>query len=150
MTYRPLHIKELLGHILSFIPKRDIHLYASTCKSFYEAIPIIQDQKLVAELGDMFSLKKIAYSPKIVMSIACCFNNVKIVNYLTNKLLVNQIYFGMSQAIGFSGNEDLINKINDKYPLKMNEVFLGICEAGHVTLFDKYLTYYENEFWPIF
>ena len=151
MTYRPLHIKELLGHILSFIPRKDINLWALTCKSFYDAVPIIRDQKTVAELGDMFSLKKIAYSPKVIMRTACRYNNVKMVDYILriSGRKNNYVYGGIHRHIGYSGNEDLIKKVSVKYLLNECSIFSGICEGGHTILFDKYVMHCQRKIWAI-
>ena len=156
----PLKIKELLGLILSFIPRRDIHLCVSTCKSFYESIPIIHDQQIVAELGDVYSLKKIVYSPYVVAHISCHNGNAEMANHVLGKLInsidyrifVDLIKGTTLMDFGYFGNENLLKRLsnvtNDKYAI----IFMGICKGGHINLFDDYIKYCVKEphiFWAI-
>lgn len=133
-------IKELLQHILSFIPINIIIPVALTCKDFYNAITIDYDQESVAKNADMFSLLKIPYCPDIVTNIAAQNNNVVMFEYLVTKhnIHVNN-NSRLCRSIGQSGNEYLINKVNKKFFLE--EIMVGICDGLHENLFDKYEVY---------
>ncbi len=128
-------IKELLEHILSFIPRKLILPCAFTCKSFYYAIAIDYNQDTVAQNSDIFSLLKIPHSPIAVINIANKYDNNDMIKYLleinTNLLDDDNI----CQIIGNIGDEYLLNKLSDG---KLSAAVIGICEGLCVDLFEKY------------
>ncbi len=128
-------IKELLEHILSFIPKKLIIPWALTCKTFYNATKIDFDQESVAKNSDMFSLHKIPYSIKAVMNIAADYNNVDMIKYLLNKNTNLFDDYDTIKIIGRTGDENLLSKVPTKY---LSTATFGICEGLHFDLFEKY------------
>ncbi len=138
-------IKELLEHILSFIPRKIIISSVLTCKRFYNAIKIDYDQENVAKNSDMFSLTKIPYSLMVVANISVRNNNIKMFEYLLEKHKFNvPSVEGLCKSIGYSGNVNLLNKYLVYNQLRF-EILLGICEGSHVDLFDKYDVYCDYE-----
>ncbi len=131
-------IKELLQHILNFIPRKLIMPCAFTCKSFYYAIAIDYNQDTVAKNSDMFSLLKIPYSSKAVVNIAAQYNNIDMVNYLINKNIALLDDSELCQMIGYVGDEDLITQMPTK---NIAHAMIGICEGLHIELFEKYKTH---------
>ncbi len=139
--YNVIIIKELLQHILSFIPRKIIFSCALTCKHFYNAITIDYNQENVAKNSDMFSLTKIPYSLMVVTNISARNNNIEMFEYLLqkHKFNINDIE-GLSKSIGYSGNEKLFNKITT-FSNSYYDMLFGICEGGREGLYDKYNVY---------
>jgi len=154
----PFTIKELLEHIISFVPRNIIINCALVSKSFYNGIKIDTDQESVAKNADMFSLLKIPYCPTIVINFAAQNNNVVMFEYLLAKHEIDINNSKLCRSIGQSGNEYLINKhknnietiglngINDlihteKKHYLYKQIKFGICEGLHENLFDKYSIY---------
>ncbi len=128
-------IKELLEHILSFVPRKLIISCALTCKRFHDAITIDYNQDNVAKNSDMFSLLKIPYYTKAVINVAAKYKNNEIINYLINKNINLLDDFGVFRSIGYIGSESLISKLKTNY---ISTVIIGICEGLHFDLFEKY------------
>ncbi len=128
-------IKELLQHILSFIPRKLIISCALTCKTFYNAIIIDYNQESVAKNSDMFSLFKIPYSARAVIDIAANYNNVDMIKYLLNKNTKLFDDYDTIRIIGRTGDEYLLSKLKTNV---LSEAVAGICEGLHVDLFEKY------------
>ena len=142
--YNPFIIKELLCHILSYVPKSVIIPCALVSKDFNNAIKIDYDQESVAKNSDMFSLLKIPYSPKVVINIATLHNNIDMVDYLINKydnIIHNkELWYN----IGYMGNEYLLNKIKvDRVReyMFLSHALVGITDGLHMGLFEKYKKY---------
>ncbi len=131
-------IKELLQHIISFVPRNAVIPCALVSKDFYSSLTIDYDQESVAKNGDMFSLLKIIYSPTAVLNIATLNNNIDMVDYLLQKYGGDCIENDeiLCKNIGFMGNEYLFCKIENKFSI--SAAIIGICEGGHIDLFEKY------------
>ncbi len=128
-------IKELLQHILSFIPRKLIMPCALTCKSFHDAIKIDRDQDTVAKNSDMFSLLKIPYSPKAIIKLASKYKNNDIIEYLLDKNINLLDDYDMPKIIGYIGSEYLLEKLGKNY---LSFAIIGLCEGLHFDLFEKY------------
>ncbi len=141
--YSAFTIKELLQHILSFIPKNAKIPCALVSNNFYNSITIDHDQESVAKNGDMFSLLKIIYSPRVVFNIATLHNNIDMVDYLLHKHGNDYIEDDdmLCRNIGFIGNEYLLEKIKHEYNLSL--AIIGMCEGAHTELFEKYKNGYN-------
>jgi hypothetical protein len=139
--YLAFTIKELLQHILSYVPKKVIMPCVLVSKDFYNSITIDYDQESVAENGDMFSLLKIIYSPRVVLNIATLHNNIDMVDYLLFKQNGDIQDDILCKNIGFMGNNYLLEKIKDKRKFLL--AIIGMCEGGHVELFEKYKNNYD-------
>jgi len=135
-------IKELLEHIISFVPRNIIINSALVSKSFYNGIKIDTDQESVAKNADMFSLLKIPYCPDVMINIAAQNNNANMFEYLLDKHKININNPKLCKSIGQSGNEYLISKVH-KNPF-IEDVKVGICEGLHENLFDKYKVYEDS------
>ena len=121
----PFTIKELLEHIISFVPRNIIINCALVSKSFYNGIKIDTDQESVAKNADMFSLLKIPYCPTIVINFAAQNNNVVMFEYLLAKHEIDINNSKLCRSIGQSGNEYLINKHKNRLILYSSvKVFL--------------------------
>ncbi len=143
--YYAFTIKELLQHIISFVPRNALIPCALVSKDFYNSLTIDYDQESVAKNGDMFSLLKINYSPIAVLHIATLNNNIDMVDYLLQKYDSdyfddNDIFY---QNIGFVGNEYLLDKIKDKYQYHISTAIIGMCKGGRIDLFEKYKDSYD-------
>ncbi len=128
-------IKEILQHILSFVPRKLIMPCVITCKSFHDAIKIDHNQDNVAKNSDMFSLLKIPYSSKAIINIAGKYKNNEIVLYLINKNLDLLGDLEICKIIGYIGNEYLLSKL---IGTRISRAIVGICEGSHIDLFEKY------------
>ncbi len=131
-------IKELLQHILSFVPRKLIILSALTCKNFHDAITIDYNQESVAKNSDMFSLHKIPYSAKAMINIAKKYNNNIMIGYLLEQNVNLLDDSSICQIIGYIGDEYLLNKISSD---NLSFAVIGICEGSHINLFEKYKDY---------
>lgn len=159
----PFVLKEILRHIISFVPRNNIIPVAFVCKNFHDSIKIDYDQENIARNGDMFSLLKVIHSPIVVMNIATCYGHYDMVEYLLNKFiktfmnmnekLMNdatsldnmymcqilpksmRVYFDDSVCynIGRSGNKKLL-KILDHSRTPRLYTNAGLCEGGHTEL----------------
>ncbi len=128
-------IKELLEHILSFVPRNLIIPCAFTCKRFHDAIKIDHDQDSVAKNSDMFSLLKIPYSSKAIINIAAKYKNNDIIEYLLNKNMHLLCDFTICEIIGHIGNEILLEKLTDPH---LSFGITGLCGGLQFELFEKY------------
>ncbi len=138
-------IKELIQHILSFIPRNLIIPCALTCKNFYNSITIDYNQETVAKNSDMFSLLKIPYSLIVVANVAVRNNNIEMFEYLLQKHEFDiRSIEGLCKSIGYCGNINLLDKNLIKNHARL-DILLGICEGSHVELFDKYDVYCDYE-----
>ncbi len=138
-------IKELVQHILSFIPRKIIVPCALTCKHFHNAITIDYNQERVAINSDMFSLIRIPYSLIVVANISIRNNNIVMFEYLLKKHKFDfRDIEGLYRSIGYSGNEILLDKIMGKSFPEL-DMKIGICEGSHTNLIDKY-DLYNNYF----
>ncbi len=135
-------IKELVQHILSFVPRKIIIPCALTCKNFHNAITIDYNQETVAKNSDMFSLLKIPYSFIVVSNISVRNNNVAMFEYLLQKHNFNVGNIdGLYRSIGYSGNEILLDKYLEDTRLNIllqSTIKIGICEGLHIDLINKY------------
>ncbi len=129
-------IKELLEHILSFVPRKIITPCSLVCKNFLDAIKIYYNQDTVAKNSDMFSLLKIPYSPIAVINIAAKYKNSEIIEYLINKNMNLLGNYDICKIIGYIGSEHLLEKITEEYSLLL--AISGLCEGLQFKLFDKY------------
>lgn len=136
-------IQELLEHILNFVPRRLIIACVLTCKNFYNTIPIDYNQDTVAMNSDMFSLLKIPYSTRAVISIAGEYNNNDMVEYLINKNPKYLEDYEVIRIIGYLGNEHLLSKLSTKIQSSY-VMIIGLCEGSHIKLFETYIKYLHN------
>lgn len=136
-------IFDVVPQIISYIPKHLILPVALVNKLFYKSISITTDQEIIAQNGDMFSLLKVPYSPKVVINIAARHNHDIIVKYLLSKhnINININNDELSQSIGFSGNQQLISLSNN-----YSSIINGICEGGHIDLLDNFTEHLKNSY----
>lgn len=127
-------IDDLVGSILTFIPRKDIGPCLLVNKRFYKMIDIDYDQESVARNEDMFSLGKIKYSPVAVMEIAMKYKNVNMMRYLIHdykKLRRTTTELGI--VLGFIGDGTLTKQFS-KYDYRSESYTLGLFNGLHIHL----------------
>lgn len=149
-------IDDIVGYILSFVPRHLIGSCLLVNKKFHNAINIDKNYKNAVKNGDMFSFPKIMYSPIDALHIAKKYKHKKIIEYLIKykkKILKIRGYTNdILEIIGYMGDEDLYkffcsSSYYDELGQKMGQCdiglclppyIIGLCGGGHYELVEKY------------
>jgi hypothetical protein len=128
------NIDELVGHILSFVPRKFIGPCLFVNKRFHKMIKVDGDYENATINEDLYSLNKIKYSPMAVINIAKKYGHMDLMEWLVrNKMDIlerdcNDLY----EMIGFIGEEELI------MVRRIWEILNGLCMGLHFDLIKKY------------
>ena len=148
-------MEDILPIIISYVPRTIIINVVLTCKLFKKHVNIITNQEEVAKTGDMYSLRQINYSTKVVLKIAF-YHHIYMIDYLFNKHQIkiynetstsreeNDIIYtpDMLHAIGVYGNEKLINTICIcGFTWTTHYIKFGLMEGNHLHVLKKFEPY---------
>ena len=133
------NIDELVGHILSFVPRKFIVSCVLVNKRFKKMVKVDNDYENVVRNSDLYSLNKIKYHPHAVMQVAKKYRNFDLMEWMLRykmELFENDLD-EMGEYIGFVGKEEFF----DVCPL--HTLLVGMCEGFHFDLLEKYKDSYE-------
>jgi hypothetical protein len=125
-------IDELVGHILSFVPRKFIVSCVLVNKRFNKMVKVDNDYENVVRNTDFYSLNKIKYHPSALMIIAKKYRNFDLMEWMLRyKMKLFRNSGNKENFIGFVGKEEFFDDIT-------GELIEGMCEGMHFDLLEKH------------